>query len=214
MKMTQLAKFALSLTPVLLAASVAHAQLAAYGTVTVRRMTDIPYTEGSTSVTNGSFDPVGATGGLFYDFKTLGPVRLGADLRGSIENSTQGAYATANAGGGHIGSGLGGVRATFHVPFVPLKPYAEGMVGVARTNFGTQYNTGLATGGVSNTTGILLTTHLEYDVFAGVDIAILPLVDFRVVELGYGAVQGSSHTYPVQSLSTGIVFHIPFTRSK
>ena len=208
-----ISKLALSLAPVLLSASAAYAQLSAYGTVTVRRMTDIPYTEGSTAATNGSFDPVGGTGGVFYDFKTVGPVRLGIDARGSIVNSTQSAYPSANAGGGHIASGLGGLRASFHTPFVPIKPYVQGSIGVARTNFGTQYNTGLATGGISNTTGIQLTTHLEYDAFAGVDLTIFPLLDFRVVELGYGAVQGTGHTYPVGTISTGIVFHIPFTRT-
>ncbi len=206
-------KLALSLVPALLIASFAHAQLAAYGTVTVRRMTDIPYTVGSTSATNGSFDPVGGMGGVSYDFKPDGPVRLGIDARGSIVNSTQGAYPNANAGGGHIASGLGGLRASFHTPFIPVKPYVQGSAGVARTNFGTQYNTGLASGSISNSTGVLLTTHLEYDLFAGVDLAVFPLIDFKVVELGYGAVQGTGHTYPVGTISTGIVIHIPFTRT-
>jgi len=209
-----ISKLLLALTSAVLAVSTAHAQLSVYGTVTVRRMTDIPYTQGTTSHTDGSFDPVGGTGGVFYDFKTVGPVRLGIDARGSIVNSTQGAYTAYNAGGGHIGSGLGGIRATFHTPFLPLKPYVQGSVGVARTNFGTEFNTGLATSGVSNTTGVQISSHLEYDGFAGLDLAILPMFDFRVVELGYGAVQGNSHTYPVQSLSTGIVFHLPFGGGK
>ncbi len=206
-------KFALALASVLLAASAAQAQLAAYGTVSVRRMTSIPYTEGTTSYTNGSFDAVGGIGGLYYDWRTFGPVRLGADVRGSIANSTKGAY-TSTVAGGHLDSILGGVRASFHVPLIPVKPYVQGSVGLGRTNFGTDYSSTLATSGVSNTTGIQLTNHLEYDVFAGADLAILPFVDFRVVELGYGAVQGHSHTYPIESLSTGIVFHFPFTGRK
>lgn len=205
-----ISKLALALTSVLFAATTASAQLAVYGTVTVRRMTDIPYTQGTTNFTNGSFDPVGGTGGVFYDLRKVGPVRLGIDARGSIVNSSQGAYTAFNAGGGHIASGLGGVRASFHTPLLSLKPYVQGSVGVARTNFGTQYNDSLATGSISKGTGIQLTSHLEYDVFAGVDYAILPMLDFRVVELGYGAIQGPSHTYPVQSLSTGVVFHLPF----
>lgn len=205
-----ISKLALALTSVLFAASTAHAQLAAYGTVTVRRMTDIPYTQGSTTSTNGSIEPVGGTGGITYNFRTLGPVRLGVDARGSITSSTKSAYTSYTAAGGHIDSGLAGLRATFHTPFIPIKPYVQGSIGAARTNFGTQYNNGLATSGVSGQTGVQLSTHLEYDVFAGVDIAILPFVDFRVVELGYGAIQGNSHTYPVQSLSSGVVFHLPF----
>jgi hypothetical protein len=117
------------------------------------------------------------------------------------------------------------VRASFHTPFFPLKPYVEGLAGVARTNFGVDYNNALATssGGPSKTTGVQSSTHLEYDVFAGVDYAVLPVLDFRV-ELGYGGVRGSEynfpvasgpgHTFPVQSLSTGIVFHLPFGLGK
>ncbi len=210
-------KFALALASAVLTVTAvspsAHAQLAAYGTVSVRRMTSIPYTQGTQSYTNGSYDPVGGTFGLYYDWRTFGPVRLGVDARGSIANSTKGAY-TATVAGGHLASVLGGVRASFHVPLVPLKPYVQGSVGFARTNFGTDYNSSLATSGVSNTTGILLSNHVEYDAFAGADLSILPFIDFRVVELGYGAVQGHSHTYPVESLSTGIVFHFPLTGRK
>ncbi len=210
-------KFALTFASAVLAVTTvlpsASAQLAAYGTVSVRRMTSIPYTQGSTSYTNGSFDPVGGTFGAYYDWRTFGPVRLGVDARGSIANSTKGAY-TATAAGGHLASVLGGMRASFHVPLIPLKPYVQGSAGLARTNFGTDYNTGLASSGVSNSTGIQLSNHVEYDVFAGADLSILPFIDFRVVELGYGAVQGHAHTYPVESLSSGIVIHFPFTGHK
>ncbi len=209
-----ISKLALAVTSVLFAAGTAHAQLSAYGMVTVRRMTNIPYTQGTTTSTNGSIEPVGGTGGVTYNFRTVGPVRLGVDARGSITSSTKAAYTSFVAAGGHIDSGLAGLRATFHTPFLPIKPYVQGSVGVARTNFGTQYNSGLATSGVTSQTGVQLTTHLEYDAFAGVDIAILPIMDFRLIELGYGAIQGDSHTYPVQSLSTGVVFHLPFGLGK
>ncbi len=209
-----ISKLLLALTSVWLTAPLAHAQLAVYGTVAVRRMTDIPYTQGTTNYTNGSFDPVGGTGGVFYDFRNVGPVRLGIDARGTIVNSKQGAYTAYNGGGGHIGSGLAGVRATFHTPFLPLKPYVEGMLGAAQTNFGTQYNNSLTSSGISNQNGVQYTTNFEYDAFAGLDITILPVLDFRVVELGYGAIEGNSHTYPVGSISTGIVFHLPFGLGK
>jgi hypothetical protein len=207
-------KLFLALTSGLLAVSTAHAQLSAYGTVTVRRMTDIPYTQGTTNYTNGNINPVGGTVGAFYDFRNFGPVRLGVDGRGSIANSTQSAYPNFEAAGGHLNSGLGGVRATFHTPLIPLKPYVEGMVGVARTNFGTDYNQSLVgSTGLTKDTGLQITSHLEYDVFAGVDYAVLPLIDLRI-ELGYGGVEGHSHTYPVQTGSAGIVFHIPFSKLK
>jgi hypothetical protein len=206
-----ISKLFLALTSALLAASTAHAQFGVYGTVAVRRMTDIPYTQGNANFTNGTINPVGGAGGIFYDFRTLGPVRLGADIRGSITSSTQSAYKNANGGGGHLSSGLGGVRVSFHTPFIALKPYVEGMAGVARTNFGTDFSQALAVNNLTPQTGVQISSHLEYDGFAGVDYTVLPIMDFRI-ELGYGAVQGPSHTYPVQSLSTGLVFHLPFGR--
>ena len=207
-------KLLLALTFVVSTVPSAFAQLSVYGTVTVRRMTDIPFTQGTTTSTNGSFDPVGGTVGISYDFRTVGPVRLGVDARGILTNSSQGAYTSYNAAGGHLDSGLGGIKATFHTRFIPLRPYVEGMAGVARTNFGTGYNNGLSNAGVTNQTGVQLTSHLEYDAFAGLDISIIPLVDFRLVEVGYGAVEGNSHTYPVGSISTGVVFHLPFGLGK
>lgn len=204
----------LALTFALSAASTAFAQVSVYGTVSVRRMTDIHYTQGTTTATNGSFNAVGGTGGIFYDFRKVGPVRLGVDARGTIASSTQGAYTSYNGGGSHLSSGLFGVRGTFHTPFIAVKPYVQGSVGIARTNFGTDYNNTLVTTTLAKNTGIQISSHLEYDAFAGVDIAILPLVDFRMVELGYGAVQGPSNTYPVKSLSSGIVFHLPWGLGK
>lgn len=210
----KISKLALALLPVCFAASTAYAQLGVYGTVSVRRMTDIPYTQGNTSYTNGTVNPIGGTGGIFYDFKTFGIVRLGVEGRGVIANSTQSAYPGYNAGGTHLSSGLGGVHLQFHTPFIPVKPYVSGMAGVARTNFGTNYNTSLATGPISGATSIPITTHPEWDIFAGVDYTILPVLDFRVVELGYGSTFGNSHTYPIESISTGIVFHLPLGLGK
>jgi hypothetical protein len=206
-----ISKLFLALTSALLAVSTAHAQFGVYGTVSVRRMTDIPYTQGNTNYTNGAINPVGGTGGIYYNFRTLGPVRLGADIRGSVTDSTQSAYKNANGGGGHLSSGLGGLRVAFHTPLIALKPYVEGMAGVARTNFGTDFTQTLLTGNLTPQSGVQISSHLEYDAFAGVDYTVLPIMDFRV-ELGYGAVQGPSHTFPVQSLSTGLVFHLPFGR--
>ena len=44
------------------------------------------------------------------------------------------------------------------------------------------------------------------------DIKITPLLDFRFFELGYGGLQSFgtyAHSYPLYTVSTGIVFHIP-----
>ena len=196
-------KFSLALLPFLCAATAAQAQLSAYGTVTVRRMTGVTYTQGTITHTDGTFDPVGATGGLFYDFRTIGPVRLGIDARGSFVNSNQGSNPFTKGSGGRIYTGLAGVRASFHTPFAPLKPYVQGSAGFSASDYG-----------VPAAGKVVLSSNVEYGAFAGLDIAILPVVDFRLVELGYGALQGNSHTYPVGTISTGLVFHLPFGLGK
>jgi hypothetical protein len=216
----------------LLAAAVfvvsAHAQYSAYGTVTLDHMTGIasspvlntltppPCTSadsGTPSSTctayRNTVDPIGFTGGFGYDFKNFGAITLGADARGVIESNKQGAQTYSRGAGTRIYSGLGGIRATFHTPVRFLLPYVEGAAGYGRSNYGVLTNAQVS----SSTTypGVATQNNLEYHVFAGVDLKVLPVLDYRV-EVGYGALQelGSySHSYPLYSVSTGLVFHFP-----
>jgi hypothetical protein len=197
------------LAPLAFAAS-ARAQIAAYGTVTLNSLGGLkssPYAESSTNPTGLTFqsnvNPIGGTFGGYYDFKTLGPIRLGVDARGVITDGKRGAQAAAQGSGVHIGSGLAGVRLSFHTPLLGLKPYVEGAAGLGRSDFGFLINSAGKPQPVSN---------LEYHVFAGADLRFLPIADWRVVELGYGALDSfgtNSHTYPLRSVSTGIVLHLP-----
>src|ERR1700730_13621596 len=100
----------------------AHAQLGVYGMFTVDRLSNIassplpaPTTIGP-NARNNTADPIGGTGGIYYDFVKLGPVKLGADLRGSILTTKRGANVSFNDSGTRISSALGGVRAVFHTP--------------------------------------------------------------------------------------------------
>jgi hypothetical protein len=200
--------------------TLAHAQLGVYGTVTVNRLTgqqssplaplnaDPASCQGSAAAScqvNDSVDPIGGGGGVYYDFKTLGPVRLGADLRATITDSKQGAFTTSRSSGTRIYSTLGGIRGSFHTPWVPVKPYVQLSLGLGRSDYG------LFT---PNSTGKPLTyNNLQYEGFAGVDVRVLPIMDFRVVELGYGGLTSfgtNGHNYPIGSLSSGVVFHLPF----
>ncbi len=184
-------------------ATIAHAQLGVYGTVTVNRLSGqqgSPYAASGDRV-NNSVDPLGGGGGIYYDFKTIGPIRLGADLRGTITNSKQGAYTDFRGTGTRIYSTLGGVRASFHTPFVPVKPYVQFSAGLGRSDYG------LTTNGA-----VVIHNNFQLEGFAGVDVKLLPIMDFRVVELGYGALIGggnNGHNYPIGSLSSGVVFHLP-----
>jgi hypothetical protein len=220
---------ALFLLPVFaLAAASAHAQFSAYGTVTLDHLTGIntapvlntlspaPCTSSVTAECTSyrsSVNPIGFTGGVSYDVKQVGPVLLTADARAVIENSRQGAQTYSQGAGTHLYSFLGGVKASFSTPLPSLRPYVEGAVGYARSNYGVLTNAGTTTAsGNPVLPGVSTRGNLEYNAFAGVDLRVLPVADWRVVELGYGGLQelgSSSHTYPLYSVSTGVVFHFP-----
>jgi hypothetical protein len=196
----------------------ANAQLGVYGTVSVDRLSGIASSpepdSNNTGARNDSVLPLGGTAGVYYDFLKLGPVKLGVDLRGTLTSDKRGAYSFYNGGGARLYSGLGGIRAVFHTPIRALRPYVQGSVGLARTNYGLLYNEAgiTSTGGITGNS-IILHNNFQAQGFAGVDLRVLPFMDFRVVELGYGVINpfgATAHNYPVGTLSSGIVFHLPF----
>jgi hypothetical protein len=210
-------------------APTAQGQFSVYGEATLNRLSGIssspilqtlsplPCTS-ATAVNCTSYksavDPIGFTGGVSYDLKTVGPAVLSADVRGMFANLHQGAQVGAEGAGTHIYSVLGGVKATFHTPIHLFAPYVQGSVGYARSNYGV-LNNAVSNGGVPASAtypGVSLQGNVEYHVYAGLDIHILPAFDYRIAELGYGALDATGnfgHTYPLLSVSTGIVFHIP-----
>jgi hypothetical protein len=224
---------ALLLVPVLALAASAHAQapgqFSVYGTVTLDHLTGVnsspilqtlspaPCTGSATATANctaykSSVDPIGFTGGVSYDIKQFGPVLLSADVRAVVASSHQGAQKSAEGAGTHIYSYLGGVRGTFHTPLTILRPYAQVSAGYARSNYGVLTDAGVTNSGNPTFPGVATQNAIEYHVFAGADLRVLPLADWRVVELGYGALQSSgnfSHNYPLYTISTGIVLHFP-----
>ena len=196
---------------VTLAAPSVHAQAAVYGTFTVNQLSGIKNSPAATATCpgfsalvcppyNDSVNLLGGTFGGYYDFFKLGPVKLGVDARGTLSSATRGAQKQANGPGARLYSGLGGVRAVFHTRWVPIRPYVQGSAGFARTDYG-----------LPNTVNgqIKLTNNFQYMGYAGVDITLLPVMDFRLVEFGYGGLS-NNHNYPVKTVSSGIVFHLPF----
>jgi hypothetical protein len=217
-------KAVLFLATAIVTSTIAHAQLGVYGTVTVNRLSgqqssplaplnadpaSCVGTAAPSCKVNNSVDPLGGGGGIYYDFKTFGPIRLGADLRGTITDGKQGAQAYFRGTGTRIYSTLGGVRASFHTPWVPVKPYVQVSAGLGRSDYGL-FSAGT---GPNSSGGTVVHNNLQYEGFAGVDLRLLPIMDFRVVELGYGALTSfgtNSHSYPIGTISTGVVFHLPF----
>jgi hypothetical protein len=162
-------------------------------------------------------NPSGIQGGAYYDFRTVGPVRLGFDLRGGTEHSNK--SATSSAGGSNatgLDDVLFGLRGSFHTRYSWLSPYAQVSAGYARSNATLPFGaTTLSSGGVPNPR--LEDNFMMYEGFAGVDIHVFPVIDLRPVELGIGNMDrfGSSATgdgpgsVGVMSIGAAIVFHLP-----
>jgi len=191
--------------------SIAHAQAGVYALFTTDRLSGIKSSPilPAGVVYNNSVNPLGFTGGAYYDFKSFGPVRIGADLRGSTINSKRGAQANSDGSGAHIYSALGGVRLSFHTPVKYIKPYVEGAAGLGRSNYGVLTNANVST---YVNPGVQTISNLEYHGYVGVDVPFAPFADWRMFEVGYGALNSfgnAAHTYPIMSISSGIVFHLP-----
>jgi hypothetical protein len=198
------------------ATTVAHAQVGVYGMFTVNRLSNIasspqplpPDSTGLAYTRANTVDPLGGTGGVYYDFLKLGPVKLGADLRGSILTTKRGAYVNFNGPGAHIYSALGGVRGSFQTPVKALKPYIQISAGLGRSDYGLYVGRPASDQPLPN----LIFNNFQYEGLAGLDIKLLPIMDWRVAEFGYGGLDpfGTySHNYPIKQVSMGFVFHLP-----
>src|SRR5260370_10279004 len=168
----------------LVTATSAHAQFGVYGMFTADRLSNSassplplpPNSTGSAFARANTVDPLGGTGGVYYDFMKLGPVRLGADVRGSILTTKRGAYTNFNGPGAHIYSVLGGVRGVFHTPVNSLKPYLQISAGLGRSDYGLYTGRPASNQPRPN----VLYTNFQYQELAGLDIKLLPIMDWRV----------------------------------
>jgi hypothetical protein len=188
-----------------LGCAAAHAQLGVYGMYQGNTLSGIqcfaPATvacsNGTTAGNTGTVKPSGIQGGIYYDFKTIGPLRFGGDIRGGTFHSNKSAV---NSSGGdnatHMDNLLFGLRAEVKVPYVFLKPYAQVSAGYARTDATEPYSI------------------VEYEGLVGADIKVFPIVDLRAIELGIGNMNriGSGNgtgSVGVKSIGIGVVFHLP-----
>lgn len=120
-------------------------------------------------------------GPLFGVYAQRGsPLSIGLDARGLFLTRS----------GAQFYTGAVGPRVAITPPLERIKPYLEGLVGV---------------GGVSS--GNTSSAHLNYQVLFGVDVTIVPRVDWRVVEYDYSALTGASTSATI--LTTGIVLRLP-----
>jgi hypothetical protein len=166
----------LSLT---LATSVAHAQIGLYGNFDTTRLVDNNF-----HTTTWFYGP---GFGVYYDFLHLGPVSLGADLRGNVLWGKDQKYR----------SGLIGLRLAAKPPLLPIRPYLQGSLGVGGSNVSTVNGT--------------YSQRFLYEILGGVDFTIFPHLDLRLAEIGYDRMSGlrEGTVEPTDTLftaATGVVF--------
>ena len=208
----------------------AQAQVGIYGLFSATGFTGVqcysvaptPCSNGSRGGTNvagvvsgggtGSVNPTGLSGGVYYDFKSIGPVRLGVDLRGGNNHANK--SAVSSAGGDNINGGsyfLGGVRGSIHTPISWLRPYAQVSAGYAHSDATEPIVAGTV---AAPNPPRAYDNFLQYEGFVGADIHVLPIVDLRAIELGIGNMSrigsgSGTSSVGVRSIGVGVVLRLP-----
>ena len=176
----------------------ARAQIGVFGTVTGEWVNGVACTQSvgngvGTCISGTTTDkPYGASFGGFYDFRSLGPVRFGVEVRGGVLN-------TNKDPGANIAStdlireytALGGLRASTGTPIRWLHPYASVDGGYAK--FGPVY---------------AYSTYTKIEGHVGADLSVASFMDIRAIDLSAGALFGSG-SHGTESISAGLVFHSP-----
>ena len=139
------------------------------------------YAGGSGAPVNGAgtSSAYGALVGIYAQKGVF--LSIGADARASFLTRS----------GFHYYTGAAGPRVAFKMPVLPLRPYIEGLVGVAN------YNSG------SNSSS---STNLNYQIVGGLDATILPHIDWRVIEFDYSAV--ANNPVNAKIFTTGLVIRL------
>jgi len=198
--------FGIALVLFLFSSVAAHAQVGIYATATGDWFGGVtcPSFAAPCAETDGKVKPFGGNFGAYYEYRNLGPMRWGFDVRGAVQSSNK--RADSSAGGPGIVKNyefLGGVRGSFKTPIHWLHPYAEIMGGYTRNNASGLYTNTVTTN--NNVSPPVTQTTLSYNPsvytnyallkgFVGLDIPLMPFLSFRAVELGLGGAFGSTPT--------------------
>ncbi len=119
----------------------------------------------------------------------------GVDLRGEI----LGTGSSTKFDAGYIGP-----RVAFRPHVLPIKPYVEGLVGVAYAEVPTApLPNAISIGGTTSA------TRFSYQFVGGVDYTLVPRVDWRVAEFSYGGLSILDGSIHPKTISTGIVVRLP-----
>ncbi|MBS1816142.1 MAG: hypothetical protein JSS87_14825 [Acidobacteria bacterium] len=177
-------RFALVLFVFTIAASTARAQIGAYLNFTAQHIDSSARNIGDTAgdLSDGTW-VFGPQLGFYNDFMHLGPLHLGTDFRGSI----------LSHGDAKFNNGMGGLRASIHSFALPISPYVQASAGIAGFNYGRPQG---------------MTKILQYELSGGVDLTVFPRIDWKLVEIGGGALttfgKGEDGANGTFHISTGL----------
>lgn len=138
---------------------------------------------------------------------------LGPDFRLTLQSGTSSNKTYGEPPAQSIISALVGPRLAFAAPF-RLHPYVEVLAGGGNSQIGEVYDDfyshnhpAVFAHGANKNGG----ASFEGQILGGVDFRIKPRVDWRVVEFGYGRLlsTGTTRSYGLDTLSTGIVVRVP-----
>ncbi len=165
---------------------------------------------------NGKVYPQGLLMGVYYDFRNIGPVRLGVDLRGGTLHSYK--SASSSAGGNDttvLDDVLLGLKGSMRGPYFWLNPYVQFSAGYARSNATLPFGESLTT---VYPLPRLEDNFIMYEGFVGTSVRLASWLDLRPIELGLGNMNriGSSgatvdgpSSVGVEQIGASVVFHMP-----
>lgn len=128
----------------------------------------------------------GPTFGVYYQPLGIPFVRAGLDARASFMGS----------GSKTEDTGLIGPRVQIKPHVLPLMPYGEALIGVAHLDVGQ---------GIAHSQG----NQFIWALNAGIDLTVLPHIDWRMVDYTYGGIPGNLLNSNPNTVSTGIVLRLP-----
>jgi hypothetical protein len=172
----------------------ANAQLGVYGTISTERLSGVACQDAPLpcSYSDGVDRAVGGGGGIYYDWMRFGPAKIGADIRGDIFKSNKSAsFDHSGDNAFRLDSVLTGPRAVFSARKGFLSPYAEALFGWNRRDRTDNF--------------------FAYRGVVGLDVNVLPVMSVRIPEVtvGQNIGTGGVKTNTVESVSVGVVFHMP-----
>ena len=167
----------------------AHAQIAPYAMFSASHYSGIGVGVGTAPNQSGGITPLGGTFGVYADGLRSGPVALGVDMRGIIQNS-----ANSTPYGDKLSGFMVGGRIAANTMVLPFRPYGQLEIGAIGTNNGTQPTRSVG---------------FAYQVQVGGDFTLVPHLALRV-EYGAGqvTVAGDNNHHTLQTGGIGLVLRL------